>query len=107
MDNQASHSRRVALATNRSTTWLTWLVWRKYSRMNCSTGSSPADRLVAQGGGDPQLLAARQHVGGLAGVEVQLVAEPEEKFAGPPQRRKVFLARARPASCNSRGSGVP
>ncbi len=52
----------------------------------------PGDRLVAQGRGDPQLLAARQHVGGLAGVEVQLVAEPEEEFTRPLDRCKVFVA---------------
>ena len=68
--------------------------------MKCSTGKRPsAADVVPRPGywvpvplGQPKLLGAREHVAGLAGVEVQVVAQPEEEGVGRLDGVVVFLA---------------
>ena len=57
-------------------------------------GQQPGDRLVAQSSAIRNCSLRVEHVGGLAGVEVQLVAEPEEELARPLDRPR---SRPRPA----------
>ena len=47
-------------------------------------------RIAAQLG-DAKLLGPIKHVGGLTGVEVHLVAQPQQEFDGSQNRRQVFL----------------
>ena len=60
--------------------------------MNCSTGNRPPAALEAAALGQAKLLRAGQHVAGLAGVKVQIVAKPKQKGIGRLDGVVVFPA---------------